>query len=462
MYQGFDICTRSPVGFPRHTNDIVAIRDGRNFYRRYRLGGKRAGADAVYHESQVDLPDAQAHEVFRCEGRLKYGLQDLCIERTDTKYDERADIAEHGVTHFFLHLFDVLVGQGEGELVFARFGEDVGECFVHHGLELIDIEVEAREFPHTHVRLICAGYRGEVYLDDEHRAQERSVGLAHATFREIDDKYLLFVHHFTQVERGFGLPHDVADERVRGELADLVLYGGRRLARVRIGEARKFLCPKSFHDRVCYFLDDRGAKDLVGKHAVHIEQGRVRIFKERQERILQDVFHSCAPRIDPDALQGAHEPRDDEVPAVVADIFHHVEPDGVVSIKRSEIHDVFDALVRDKIEELFGGRSVRVDESQSLAVLDVLDRHVLEHGGFAHAGFPDDIDVLAAICRANAEHLALSSCMRRREVRNAAIIILMTGLHTRIVSEKPSRVREYGGLRRPPRRRAASTWVVAV
>ena len=207
------------------------------------------------------------------------------------------------------------------------------------------------------------------------------------------------------------------------------MNGGRCFTRIGIGESCEFFHPESFHNGVGDFRDDRGAEGLVGEHAVDVQERRIGILQECQEGVLQNVFHSRAPRVNPDALKRSHEPRDHEVAFVVADILHHVEPDGVVGIKRREIDDVFDALVRDEVEEFLGGRAVRVDECDALAVLNVLDSHVFEQRGFTHTRLADDINVFAAVKSANAEHFAFSARVRRRKIRDTAVIILMAGSH---------------------------------
>src|SRR3989344_5861919 len=263
-------------------DDVVAVRnrgclDGRNG-----LGRKRRRAHAVYHEREVYLPDTQAHEVFRRECGVEYSLQHFRVKRPDTEHDERADVAEDSVAYLFFHLLDVLVGERKCELVFARLGENVGKRFVHHRLKFIDVEIVARELRHSRRRLVGARHRGEVDFDGEHRTQKRGIGLPHAAFGKINDEYFLFIHYFSQVERRGGLPDDVADERIGGELADFVLNGRRRPARVRVGESGEFLGPERFHDRVADFFDDGVAKRFVGEHAVHVEQRRAGILQKRE------------------------------------------------------------------------------------------------------------------------------------------------------------------------------------
>ena len=117
------------------------------------------------------------------------------------------------------------------------------------------------------------------------------------------------------------------------------------------------------------------------------------------------------------------------MPLVEADIFHHVEAHRIIGVERREVDDVFDPLVRDEIQELLRGRTVRIDEGDPFAVLDILNRHILEHGRFTHPGLADHVDVFAAIDRADAKHVALAARVRRREIRDPAIIVTMIRVH---------------------------------
>src|SRR3989338_423694 len=232
----------------RGTDAVVAIGDRRRIYRRDGFRGEWKRPHAVDHERQIDLPDAEPHQIFRRERRLEHRLKHFRIERAGAEYEERPDVAEHGIAHLFFHLFDVLVGQGQREFIFARFTKDIGKCLVHHGLEFVDVEIEPRQLCDAGGRLIRARHRREVDLDDEHAPQKRRIGLPHAPLGKVHDEYFLLVHHFPDIETGFRLTDDVANERVRGELPDLVLDGGCRLARVGIGECREFFPPEPLHD----------------------------------------------------------------------------------------------------------------------------------------------------------------------------------------------------------------------
>ena len=124
---------------------------------------------------------------------------------------------------------------------------------------------------------------------------------------------------------------------------------------------------------------------------------------------------------------------------VIPNVFHHIETYGMVGIKGSKIEYILDSVMRYEIKESLGSRAMRIDEGDALTILDVLYSHIFEHGRFAHAGFSDDIDRLAAVGSAYAEHVALAARVRRREIGNATIIILPIRVHDPIIRPKTLR-----------------------
>ena len=62
--------------------------------------------------------------------------------------------------------------------------------------------------------------------------------------------------------------------------------------------------------------------------------------------------------------------------AVSADIFHHIERNRPIQIKRRDVKDIFGSLGRHIIQKHLGTFAVRVHEGQTLAVFDILNRHI--------------------------------------------------------------------------------------
>ena len=160
----------------------------------------------------------------------------------------------------------------------------------------------------------------------------------------------------------------------------LVLDSRCRLLGITVAVVSKFFRPEILDHRVPHIVHHFLPVLLVGVHAVHAEQSGVRIFQQGKKRVGKNIFHSCAPRVFPNLLEGRHQTTDHEVAFVIADILHHIKGNGVLHIKRSEVHHIFDPLFGDVVQEPLNRAAVRVDEYEPLAVSDVLNRHILEQG----------------------------------------------------------------------------------
>ena len=382
---------------PRCGDDLLPVGhlwrlDGRN--GDCREGGR---ANPIYHECEVYLPAVEGHDILLREFRHKYRLQHLGVEGPDPEDDRRSDVAKDGVAYLLLHLFDVLMRDDEIQFIFARFGEYLREGLVREVLELVNVEIKVWKLRKLLGRKIRAAHRGKEEARREHRAQETHIGLSDEALGKVDDDDFLLVHHLPDIEGGFRLADDVPDERIARELPDLVLDSGRRLLGIAVAVVGELLRPEVLHDRVLHVLDDLCPIVLVGVHAIDAEQRRVRIFEEGEKRIGENVFHACAPGVLPDLLEGRHKAGDDQVALVVADVLHDVERDRVLQVEGGEVHDILDAVLGDIVEKPLDRPAVRVDEGESLAVAQVLYRHILEQGRLAHTRFADDIHVTVTV-----------------------------------------------------------------
>ncbi len=199
-------------------------------------------------------------------------------------------------------------------------------------------------------------------------------------------------------------------------MTDLVLNSGRRFLRVSVGIRRKLFRPEILNHRILHVVDNFFSIFFIGVHAINAEQGRVRIFQESEERVRKDVFHTRTPRVLPYFLEGRHEAGHDEMALVIADVLHHVEGDGMLHVKRREIDDIFHAVLRHIVKQSFNGAAVRIYEGETLATLQVLNRHVFKDGGLSHPRLADDVGVAIAVLRLDAEWYMLPARISGREI----------------------------------------------
>ena len=123
-------------------DDLIPSRFLKQRKGRQSDGRERRRADAVNHQSEINLGKTEINNVFFSKSRKKYFLQHFGVEGADPESDNAPNVAEDGRPHFLGHLLDVLVSDGEREFVLSRFGQNVGEGFVGKRLELVNEEVE--------------------------------------------------------------------------------------------------------------------------------------------------------------------------------------------------------------------------------------------------------------------------------------------------------------------------------
>lgn len=237
-------------------------------------------------------------------------VQVLGIGEADAEGDEGADIAKDGFPHGGGELSDVLMTQGEIEPVFSRLGQDGGEALGGEVLELIDEEIEIAPLM---LGLAVAGHGGELELRDEQGAEQVGFVMADLAFGEIGDEDAAFVHDERDAHLVAHLTDDVADDRGEEQLADLVLdrsYGFAHEARL---PALVFVLPEVAQEGIVDLVNHPAAIGRVGEQAVEAEERGVRAMRQRCDGVVQDVFETRPPAFLPQAFEGAHDARGDEV-----------------------------------------------------------------------------------------------------------------------------------------------------
>ena len=81
---------------------------------------------------------------------------------------------------------------------------------------------------------------------------------------------------------------------------------------------------------------------------------------------------------------------------------------------------------KDKIKHFLGEFAVRIDNADSVPVLNILNDHIFKKGCFSHACFPDDIDMLAPVMPLYAKALPMVPEVRFCKIYFVAIVIHTT------------------------------------
>ena len=234
-------------------------------------GGESGDFFAVNNHGDDEVAVVHLDEVAFVKGGFKLLGEDGGIIGGDTEGDGGADVTKDGVADGVSHLGDILVGNGEVEAVFARFGEDDGEGVGGEVLELVHVEVEGTAI--GDVGDVGAAHRGELDLSDEEGAENGGVVFANQALREVDDQDFAFVHNLADVKAGFGLADDVTDDGVGGEGADLVEDWGDRLVDLFLVPLAEFVLPELEDGDVLAIIKGFFAKIFIGEHTGDVQQG---------------------------------------------------------------------------------------------------------------------------------------------------------------------------------------------
>ncbi len=117
------------------------------------------------------------------------------------------------------------------------------------------------------------------------------------------------------------------------------------------------------------------------------------------------MLQSRSPALGVELFEDPDQTRSDDAVHRGVDILQHVESDGVLAIRRIEDDDVIGTVAGDIVEDVIGEITVRIDDRYAFARLDIGEDHVVEQGGFAHAGLTDDIDMPTTILRTDTKEL---------------------------------------------------------
>src|SRR3989344_3006442 len=360
------------------------------------------GGLAVYQDLRVSVHIVDVHEVVLVEHGVELLLQKFRVLGSHPEHDLRTDVAENRIPYIFLQLGDELMGDGQGQPVFARFGQDARNARGSEILELVDIQVEIPAL--RFLRDVHPGKRGHQDLAGEDHAQEPRVDVPYPALGEIHQEYLAVVHHSPEIERGPGLADDGPHIVVRHEIIELGSDVRRHVREGRLAaRLDRLLLPEVDDHRV---LDARQlplAVFRIGENARHLHQGGrlVRhVLHQKQKGVPLVLFEHGThglrhEQLVEDSLHLVHD--EGLLLRTVEVVIQHVQAHRPPNVAGVEINEVLHALLGDMPQDEVNQSAVGIDDRETLAGLDVLDDHVTQEGRFAGAGLADQINVAAAI-----------------------------------------------------------------
>jgi hypothetical protein len=96
-------------------------------------------------------------------------------------------------------------------------------------------------------------------------------------------------------------------------------------------------------------------------------------------------------------LENGDEGRRDEIPFLVVFGFQNIQPDGILRVRRIEIHDFIRPALRNEMQDVLDELAVRVYDANAMSAPQVLYRHVLQESAFPRARLSDDVDVMPTV-----------------------------------------------------------------
>lgn len=242
-------------------------------------------------------------------------------------------------------------------------------------------------------------------LGDEEGTDEVRFVFAEQSFGEIGDEDAGVIHDKADVDSAAHLAEDVADGGSHDQLTDLVLDRGNDFGQESAVIAGEFTQPEGPDHGVIDLLDHPLAVHRVGEHPLDRQKRDVVALLEGGKGSVQDVFHPRSPGIPPDTFQGTDDRGGNQVRWGAEGALEDVEADGVVVVGRVEVHDMVGAGGWDAIKDVTGEVSMRVNQPDTMAFLNILHDEITDEGGFAGAGLADDVHMLTADSGGEAEGL---------------------------------------------------------
>lgn len=105
----------------------------------------------------------------------------------------------------------------------------------------------------------------------------------------------------------------------------------------------------------------------------------------------------------PQVLEGTHDAGGHEMAILGSGLGEQIEPNGVIKVAGVEIHRLLRSGWWDVVEQFLRQISMRINEADSMPLLDELEDEVAQERRLPGTRFSDDVDVVAGIAQLKTE-----------------------------------------------------------
>jgi len=345
--------------------------------RRKCYASKWNARHAVAERTDKNLVVTQVTKLFCRELLAKICGKNFRVIGANSKRNHCTHISENRGARFWRKLIDILVSERQTQAIFSGFGEARREAARGEIMKLIDEQVKVAS---VLLRQIRTGHRRVLKLRNEQGAEQIRRLFAEAALGEVGNKYAARIHHETQINFAPDLAYDVAHSG-RKELAEFVLNRRNRFPLKTGIVPGEFLRPKRTDKRVAHLSHNPGAIFVIGEHSVDAEQRGVLRLQQCSDGVAQNVFKSWPPRISPDALECGDEAGSDEGAVPLGDVCQGIEPDREIHVGRIKVNQIVCAPGWKMIQKFIREVTVRVEQRNAIATVEVLQYHITQQGG---------------------------------------------------------------------------------
>jgi hypothetical protein len=263
-----------------------------------------------------------------------------------------------------VQLRDVLMCDDESQTIFSRFGENGLDRIGDEVLEFVDVEEKILAFARRH-RL--ALHRGDLDFRHQNQAEQTGIEVSEDSFRQGNQEDFFGIHNIRDVERGFRLTDDIAHQRIGDELPEFRGEIRDNLRFFTVSHLRERIIPPRLDNGVFERIAAFHLKMVVRKKTYQIgDRAAGRIVEEREAPVAKIILQTRSKYLV--AEQFYHNIRrigDHHLFFVVGLGFEEIDTHRTREVARVEVHEVFRAVLRDKIQKSARKIPMRIDDRES-------------------------------------------------------------------------------------------------